>query len=343
MVKLFIELLAYLRECAPLLTSLAVLTLLMVLLAKSIKKYPGLYYTLFAIPFVLVALPSLGRLFGVEIAGFVRIPFLGEIIRDYIHMGTFGHPLLIIIMYIGALDVRQTPVKKLMSIRKEMSIISGFAVFAHSLIRVMNSVPSSFQFFANNEEYMANTRVASELGAGISSFSFLLGIVMLIIFIPLWVTSFDSIRKRMGQARWKKWQKWSYVLYATLFIHAVGIQIGGMMNPRGGHGQQQRPAQTEIVAQGQRANAPQGEAAQQPQNRSERGGETARQQPSQGSGQSAQTARPAGGGRTPTKGFADFKPDAKTRRYIHLISLFLIYGSYLYLRLKKARKKSVRS
>lgn len=299
MVKLFIELLAYIRECAPLLTSLAVLTLLFVLLAKSIKKHPGLYYTLFAIPFVLVALPSLGKLFGVEIAGFVRVPFLGEIIRDYIHMGTFGHPLLIIIMYIGALEVRKTPVKKLMSIRKEMSIISGFAVFAHSLIRVMGSVPNAFRFFADNEEYMANTKVVSALGAGFSSFSFLLGVIMLIIFIPLWVTSFDAVRKRMGNVKWKKLQKWSYVLYATLFIHAMGIQVGGMLNPRGGHAP--KPIVETTVAP---------------------------------------ATKPATGGRVPTKSFADFKPSAQTKQYIHLISLSLIYGSYLYLRLRKAKKKT---
>lgn len=299
MVKLLIDLLAYLRECAPLLTSLAVLTLLFVLLAKSIKKHPGLYYTLFAIPFVLVALPSLGKLFGVEIAGFVRVPFLGEIIRDYIHMGTFGHPLLIIIMYIGALEVRKTPVKKLMSIRKEMSIISGFAVFAHSLIRVMGSVPGAFRFFTDNEEYMANTKVVSALGAGFSSFSFLLGVIMLIIFIPLWVTSFDAVRKRMGNVKWKKLQKWSYVLYATLFIHAMGIQIGGILNPRGGHAP--KPTVETTVAP---------------------------------------ATKPATSGRMPTKSFADFKPSAQTKQYIHLISLSLIYGSYLYLRLRKAKKKT---
>lgn len=351
MVKLFIDLLDYLRTCAPLFTSLAALTLFFVLLAKSIKKHPGLYYTLFAIPFVLVALPTIGKIFGVEIAGFVRIPFLGEIIRDYIHMGSFGHPLLIIIMYIGALEVRQPAVKKLMSIRKEMSIIVGFAVFAHSLIRVMNSVPKAFKFFANNEEYMATSKVVSEVGAGFSSFSFLLGVLMLIIFIPLWVTSFDAVRKRMGAAKWKKCQKWSYVLYATLFIHAMGIQIGGMLNPKGGQ-TPIKPAVEAVAAQGQATNT-RGTTAQMPagekqeattqgqtERRGSRGNETAKLV--KANAQKTQVAKPGTSGRTPTKGFADFKPSAKTRQYIHLISLILIYGSYLYLRLRKARKNANR-
>lgn len=337
MVKLLIELLNFLRTCAPLLTSLAVLTLLFVLLAKSIKKYPGLYYTLFTIPFVLVALPSLGKLFGIEIAGFVRIPFLGEIIRDYIHMGTFGHPLLIIIMYIGALEVRRPAVKKLMSIRKEMSIIVGFAVFAHSLIRVMNSVPPAIKYFADREAYMTETNVASELGAGFSSFSFLLGVFMLILFIPLWITSFDAIRKRMGQTKWKKLQKWSYVLYATLFIHAMAIQIGGMLNPRGG--QAQRPAAvTTAVAQTQQPSQRETARPTGDEKRGNRGSENAR--PAENNKPTAQTARPASGGRAPSMGFADIKVSAKTKGYIHIVSLILIYGSYLYLRLRKAKRSA---
>lgn len=265
MVKLFFDLLNSLRESAPLLISLTVLTLLFVLLAKSIKKHPGLYYTLFTIPFVLVILPSLGRIFGIEIAGFGRVPYLGELIRDYIHMGTFGHPLLIIIMYIGALDMHQKPVKRLMLIRKEMSIIVGFPVFAHSLIRITRSLSGAFQYFADNEAYMAHTREGvNVIGAGFSSFSFLLGVFMLVLFIPLWVTSFDAVRKPMGYARWKKLQKGSYILYATLFIHAMGIQIGGLLNPRGG--------------------------------------------------------------------------EVTPKQYIHILSLVLIYGSYLYLRLRKAKR-----
>lgn len=350
MVKLLIDLLGFLRSCAPLLTSLIILALLCVLLSKSIKKHSTVYYILFAIPFVLVILPSIGRMFGIEILSFTRIPFLGEIIRDYIHMGTFGHPLLIIIMYMGALDLKYPNVKKLMTIRKELSIISGYAVFAHSWIRVTNNLPSSLKFFTNNAEYMENTKVASELGAGISSFSFILGVIMLVIFIPLWVTSFDGVRKRMGYVKWKKLQKWSYVLYATLFIHAMGIQIGGMLNPRGGHAPKPVAIET-TVAQAQTNNA-QGEATRPAtgERRDGRGGENALQptggqsrnseakRPTENSKPNEQVAKPATGGRMPTKGFADIEVSAVAKRYIHLFSLLLIYGSYLYFRLRKAKK-----
>jgi DMSO/TMAO reductase YedYZ heme-binding membrane subunit len=220
----------------------------------------------------MVIIPLIGRLLGVEITLFNEIPFLASVKRDYIHMGTLGFPLLIIIMYIGALDPKISWVKKLLSIRKEISILSGFPVITHSLIRITNTFPHSLQFFTDNEGYMENTRITSVLGAGISNFSLVLGIVLVVLFIPLWVTSFDSIHKRMGNRKWKKLQKWAYGLYVLMFIHAMGIQVGGLLNPRVGHVQ--------------------------------------------------------------SLGFTDMN----VSRYIHIISLLLIFGSYLYLRLQKAKR-----
>ncbi|MDR2622753.1 MAG: hypothetical protein LBC48_09300, partial [Dysgonamonadaceae bacterium] len=128
MIKLFIDFIQFLYTLAPLLMALGVLTLLAVLLSKSIKRHATVYYIVFAIPFALVAIPFIGRLFGVHISVFNGIPFLGNITRDYIHAGTLGFPLLVIIMYMGALNPKYPVVKKLMSIRKELSILSGFPI-----------------------------------------------------------------------------------------------------------------------------------------------------------------------------------------------------------------------
>jgi DMSO/TMAO reductase YedYZ heme-binding membrane subunit len=100
----------------------------------------------------------------------------------------------------------------------------------------------------------------------------------------------------MGAVRWKRLQRWAYVMYAVMFIHAVGIQAGGMLNPRGGGSGSgnARPATEQVVQ-----------------------------------------AAPAG--RAMSKGFADFKIDPKIRGWIHLSELLFIYGSYLCLRLRKAK------
>ena len=343
MVKILVELLEFMRSCAPLLFSLGFFTLFFVLLSKSVKKHATTYYIAFALPFLLYLVTFFGGLMKFEMPNLIIIPVLGEILRDYIHVGALGHPILVIIMYIGALDVKIPFVKKLMSIRKEISIISGFPILTHSLVRIVNNLPNSLKFFTNKAGYLENTPVVSELGAGISSFSFVLGIVLVIIYVPLWVTSFDSVRKRMGGAKWKKLQRWSYVLYALLIVHAIGIQIGGMLNPRA---MPSRPAvETVAAAQG---NVQGNEAANARPERSQRG-ERPAQQPSTerqgGQPQGQQVAQQTAGAqqpvmqrRAPSKGISDIQVSREMRQYIHIFSLFLIYGSYLYLRLRKARK-----
>jgi hypothetical protein len=163
-------------------------------------------------------------------------------------MGTLGHPLLIVIMYMGALDTRREWVRRLMSVRGELSILVGFPVLTHSLVRVA-SVAGAWRFFADQQGYLSATPVASVTGAWFTNFSFLLGVVLIALFIPLWLTSFPAVRRRMGAVRWKRLQRWAYVMYAVMFIHAVGIQAGGMLNPRGGGSGSgsARPATEQIV------------------------------------------------------------------------------------------------
>ncbi|MDR1555404.1 MAG: ferric reductase-like transmembrane domain-containing protein [Tannerellaceae bacterium] len=328
MVKLLFDLVQFLYSAFPLITCVVFLALVSILLSKSIKKYAAVYYLVLGLPFLFVAIPFIGRMIGVETFTFNRIPFLGGILRDYIHLGTFGFPLLIIIMYIGALNPRIKWVKKLMSIRKELSIISGFPVFTHSLIRVSNNFPRSLQYFTHHEEYMETAQYTNELGLWFSNFSFVLGIVLLILFIPLWVTSFGSIRKRMGNVKWKKLQNGSYLLYALLFIHALGIQVGGLLNPRGG-GNPQRAAIENTQAPDNKI------ATENIRNReTAAGANKTSTEPARPTGRE-RMEEPSRGGQS--MGFSDIKVSPHAQRYIHISSLMLIFGSYLYLRLRKAR------
>ena len=349
MVKLVFEFLEFLRSCAPLFVSLGVLTLFFTLAAKSIKKHSTIYYIAFSLPFLLYLIPFLCGLMGIETIDFVRVPIVGEILRDYIHVGALAHPMLIIIMYIGALNPKNsTIVKRLLSIRKEISIISGFPILTHSLVRVTNNLPNALKFFTNNAEYLENTSVVSELGAGISSFSFVLGVVLLVIFLPLWVTSFDWVRKHMSGANWKKLQKWSYVLYALLFVHAMGIQVGGLLNPRtpaprppveatlpvaqteSRGGEQTTKPTTTNQAEGQASERRSDGQTATPERRGDG------QQANAGQASEIPTAQQAR--RAPAKGISDIQVSRQARSYIHISSLLLVYGSYLFFRLRKARK-----
>jgi DMSO/TMAO reductase YedYZ heme-binding membrane subunit len=39
--------------------------------------------------------------------------------------------------------------------------------------------------------------------------------------IPLTVTSFDSIKKRMNATTWKALQRWSYAFFILSYVHAI--------------------------------------------------------------------------------------------------------------------------
>lgn len=367
MINLLIDFIQFLNTVAPLLFSVAVFTLLAILLSKSIKKYATIYYIVFSIPFFLVVLPFILRLCGIETFNFSSIPLLGMILRDYIHMGTLGFPLLIVIMYMGALDMKNPWVKKLMNIRKELSIISGFPILTHSVVRVFNNFPKGLQYFTNHTGYMENTKVTNEVGAGFTSFAFVLGVVMLALFLVLWITSFDSVHKKMGGKKWKKVQKWSYVLYACLFIHAMSLQVGYLLNPR----QRDVPkpkveatANTDTRSGNENGRAQSGrhaterssDASARPQSNSERRAESqAETKPTEGGRQNAESKvqaenrgsqgevqAPARNARPQSKGFSDINVSTQAKRYIHIASLILIFGSYLYLRLRKAKKDAAK-
>ena len=342
MIKILFELLEFLRSCAPLLVSLSVLTLFFILLSKSIKKHATTYYIVFALPFLLYLIPYTFNLFGIEVFSFNRLPVLGEIIRDYIHVGAFAHPILIIIMYVGALDPKVPAVKKLLSIRKEISILSGFPILTHSLVRVTNNFPRALKYFTNNAEYMENARVTSELGLEISNFSFVLGIVLLVIFIPLWITSFDSVHKRMGRAKWKKLQKWSYVLYALLFIHAMGIQVGGMLNPRGGRAPQPSIEATASETQTRGRGGENARPIAENRDRQNQGNSQSMNSPEGGKPEVQAGRQSSGGHGAAAKGISDIEVSRQVKQQIHITSLVLIYGSYLYLRLRKAKKDAAK-
>jgi DMSO/TMAO reductase YedYZ heme-binding membrane subunit len=229
MVELLFKWLAFLADQCPLLVSSIVLAGIFILLAGSIKKHPARYYLAFALPAILylvqLTLP----------VSFREVPLLGEMIRVYVHAAGLGYPLIVIIIYAGALSPRHAGVRKLLLIRKELSIISGFPVLVHALARILHNLPGAFAFFGDTSGYMeAHPRVQSCLGAGLGNAAYLLGIAMTLLFLLLWITSFDAVHKRLGARKWKKVQNWSYALYAMLFVHSVLIHAGWMLSTGGG-------------------------------------------------------------------------------------------------------------
>ncbi|MFI3239550.1 MAG: ferric reductase-like transmembrane domain-containing protein [Bacteroidales bacterium] len=335
MIKATLDLLQFLSSNFSFLFSLVVYTVLAILLSKSIKKHSKVYYWVFGVISFAFIVPFVCRLCGVAFPiNIGNIPLLGLSVNELSSAANFIHPVLVLIMFMGAFNARIPVVGRLMSIRKELSIIVGFPVLAHATKRVFASFPDGWQYFADNEAFMANPRVHSALGSGITSFVFVLGLVMTILFLVLWITSFDSVRKKMGYKKWKSVQKWSYALYAMLFIHSIGLSVGSMISDNARETAQSK-AKVEQVAEG-KATPTQG----QQQGHGQPAQAQMQQGQQQGHGQPAQAqAAPSHGGRQKPFSFTEKVEISRgDKRVIHIIVLFLIYGSYLVLRIRKAKR-----
>lgn len=409
MISFLLDLLQLLRNFFPLFFSLFVYIGLALLCAKSIKKHASVYYAIFSIPFLLLLVPFLLNKCGADIPR-LNIPVLSYFMRDYVHMAPLGFPLLIVIMYMGALSTRNRYVARLMSIRKELSIIAGFPILTHATMRAFGAFPRGISFFFDQEDYLAEHPVYSMLGATFTNFVFILGIIMLALFLVLWVTSFDGVHRKLGNQRWKKIQRWAYVLYALLFIHSMGLQIGGLltrqakekaektptyallaMNSNTGagmtaisqqedngqaaeghegrrHGRHKREGEKGSKADkswnGRKSNKEKYEKkSERPYERnhqeashensrramtekshfegSERESDSNRQRAStngresknrEGKGEKGSAGKRKGG-----IDLSEIKPDRNTSSYIHIFSVVLIFGSYLILRIRKAK------
>lgn len=391
MINAALDIIEFLKSNFGFLFSLMVYTVLAITLAKSIKKNYKVYYWIFGVISFCFIIPSVARLIGVTLPfNLGNIPIIGLSASELSSAANFIHPVLVIIMYMGALSAKIPAVGKLMSIRKELSIIVGFPVLAHAVKRVFGSFPGGWQFFFDNETYMQSPRVSSALGSGITSFAFVLGLVMTILFLVLWITSFDSVHRKLGTKRWKSIQKWSYGLYAMLFIHAMCLQIGGLVSDNARAAQQAKEAAIKADIELAQAMGPQvvfsghshsaasndghshdnhshaehshsattaestgheghSHAAQQGQAAQQQKPQNAQQGPQQQGAQQGpqqqgpQQAQQGGHGHGPRSfTFSSIEISRAEKRWLNIFIYLAIYGSYLYLRIRKAKQKKVK-
>lgn len=218
MAKLLLELLNLSMQYLPLITSLLITLGLILLCSKSIKKKTYIYYIILSIPTLIALVQYVSQLVGHNL-DLYKMRIIGDIMRINIYMLPLGLPLLLIIMFTGAFKTKSYLFRKLMPIRKELSILSGFPVLTHALFRVSFTFPHSFQKLFLNTEPLPDGRIYAEIG-------YMIGIAMTIIYLVLWITSFSSVRRKLARGQWKKIHKWSYVLYFLILVHSVLLNTG---------------------------------------------------------------------------------------------------------------------
>ena len=164
------------------------------LLEKPIKKHATLFYIATIIISVLSVLaPKKG------------LPFVIDyLVKNILARGTLAGALFILVMVASV-----CPAAKLRGLllrtRGEMAIIAALLTLIHNISYGKNYFVALF------------TKI-SDLDAP-RIFAAVLSLVMIVLLIPLTVTSFMFIRKKMNPKKWKSLQRLSYLFYGLLFIH----------------------------------------------------------------------------------------------------------------------------
>ncbi|MGS0972388.1 MAG: ferric reductase-like transmembrane domain-containing protein [Candidatus Izemoplasmataceae bacterium] len=122
---------------------------------------------------------------------------------NIVSMGYVPFGVFIVVMFSGVMD-KGTLRKRLFMVRAELAVIGTILLFPHALGYL--------------EYYLDDIGL---FGGGIS---FYFGLLAAVIVIPLFVTSFQFIRKHMGYKKWKKLHQLSYVFYLSIGLHLILIQ-----------------------------------------------------------------------------------------------------------------------
>lgn len=167
----------------------------------AIRKHAGLFY---ALAVLIVVFEVVYYLTGLRDAA---PKWITEYIVNPFKRGTLPTAIFMVVMYLGALDGKKPFVSKLLGIRGELSIIACILTLGHNIIYGKKQFVN---LFTNPSEMKPHSLIAA-----------IISIIMIAVMVPLMVTSFKAVRKRMSFAAWKKLQRLAYLFFGLIYAHVM--------------------------------------------------------------------------------------------------------------------------
>ena len=181
-----------------------IFALIVIILAEdSIRKHPAIWYC------SAFLLSPFGIMLPESAPGWLQ-----NIITSYISRGTLATALFILVMYARILPPKSRMFRTLMSLRAPIAIMAAFMIFLHNGIY--------FVHYHENARLKDISMTTPEIVAAACT------TLMILLLIPLTITSFTCVRKRMKGTIWKKLQRLSYLFYGLIYLHVAclfGLQI----------------------------------------------------------------------------------------------------------------------
>lgn len=197
--------------------------------AAALRKHAGIFYMLFTLAVVAVswhdlvmlimqgATPSFVYHYEAVLDALVSNSPLVSTVVTLLTSSFTGVFLYLIVMFVGALELSPL-VKKLLSIRSELSIIGGIIIMGH-VVRIIE-----FPFMFMNPQWQALW--GEPAGTFMFIAAVLIGPALTIVFLVPWITSFKGVRKRMSFATWKKTQLLAYPFMALMIGQGFFLALG---------------------------------------------------------------------------------------------------------------------
>ena len=176
---------------------------------KAVKKKPAVLYGI-------CILLSLLSIFYPREGG---LPFLDFFFKKIMQRGILAGSLFSWVMIAPVLPKRFSGRKTIYLLRGEMAISASLITLAHNL--AFGGKYFGAVFFGQGHISLM------ELHAAIVS------CLMILLLIPLTITSFQTVRRKMQAKTWKKLQNWSYLFYLLLYLHIFFIYQGALLRGKG--------------------------------------------------------------------------------------------------------------
>ncbi len=188
-----------------LLEALIIVILIYSVLSEIIKRKAVAFYTgTYALTAFVVAYYLLGWSQNVPTV-------LNQWGMNLFQRGAFSTATFIVVMFLGTITQHNAWTIKLLKIRGELSIIGCILAFAHNIIFGVVYFPALIL----NRQILSGTQLVAAI----------LTIILLVIMIPLFLTSFQCIRRKMKAKSWKNLQRLAYPFYYLIYIHVMVLYL----------------------------------------------------------------------------------------------------------------------
>lgn len=146
----------------------------------------------------------------------IRLDGMTKTAEALISRGVLATAIIAVVMYTGALGNKNPLNPKLRSVRAELSIIACFLMLPHNGVYAYYSLNNLLKVLGTPSSAFKTVSISISL----------LGLISFAVMIPLFITSFRFVRKKMRGKTWKKLQSWAYVFYGALYLQIMLVHLG---------------------------------------------------------------------------------------------------------------------